>query len=66
MFACARRCRWCVCGAAAGGGIALRGFLAASAQESLDGYYIYNWSIWMDAFLLAKTGIAVVTGHGAR
>ena len=39
---------------------------AASAQESLDRYYIYNWSIWMDAFLLAKTVMAVVTGHGAR
>lgn len=43
-----------------------RGDGTAGAQESLDRYYIYNWSIWLDAFLLARTIQAVITGHGAR
>lgn len=43
-----------------------RGEGAIAAQESLDRYYIYNWSIWMDAFLLTKTILAAATGRGAR
>lgn len=43
-----------------------RGDGAPGVQESLDRYYIYNWSIWLDAFLLARTLHAVITGHGAR
>ena len=43
-----------------------RGDGTPGAQEALDRYYIYNWSIWMDAFLLAKTIHAVLTGQGAR
>jgi Undecaprenyl-phosphate galactose phosphotransferase WbaP len=35
-------------------------------QEALDSYYIYNWSIWMDIFILARTVLAVVSGQGAR
>ncbi|MCC7044186.1 MAG: exopolysaccharide biosynthesis polyprenyl glycosylphosphotransferase [Acidobacteria bacterium] len=35
-------------------------------QEALDSYYIYNWSIWMDIFILARTVLAVVSGRGAR
>lgn len=34
-------------------------------QESLDTYYIRNWSIWMDFDLLAKTVTVVLTGKGA-
>jgi len=30
-----------------------------------DAYYIRNWSVWMDIYLLAKTVGAVLTGDGA-
>lgn len=36
-----------------------------SRQESLDTYYIRNWSIWMDFDLLARTFTVVLTGKGA-
>jgi Undecaprenyl-phosphate galactose phosphotransferase WbaP len=34
-------------------------------QESLDTYYIRNWSLWMDLHVLASTMRAVVQGRGA-
>jgi lipopolysaccharide/colanic/teichoic acid biosynthesis glycosyltransferase len=34
-------------------------------QQRLDGYYIRNWSIWMDAYILAKTVVVVLTRRGA-
>jgi lipopolysaccharide/colanic/teichoic acid biosynthesis glycosyltransferase len=34
-------------------------------QESLDTYYIRNWSIWMDVHILASTLRAVLKGRGA-
>jgi lipopolysaccharide/colanic/teichoic acid biosynthesis glycosyltransferase len=34
-------------------------------QESLDTYYIRNWSLWMDVRVLASTFRAVVGGRGA-
>lgn len=43
-----------------------RGAGAIRRQEALDSYYIYNWSIWMDVFLLARTVLAVASGRGAR
>lgn len=43
-----------------------RGRGAVRGQEALDRYYIYNWSIWMDAFVLVKTVLAVITRRGAR
>jgi Undecaprenyl-phosphate galactose phosphotransferase WbaP len=43
-----------------------RGEGGIRTQEALDGYYIYNWSIWMDTFILARTVLAVVGGRGAR
>ena len=30
-----------------------------------DAYYIRNWSVWMDIYLLAKTVAVVLTGDGA-
>jgi len=30
-----------------------------------DSYYVRNWSVWMDVYLLAKTVTVVLTGHGA-
>jgi lipopolysaccharide/colanic/teichoic acid biosynthesis glycosyltransferase len=43
-----------------------RGEGGIRSQEALDSYYIYNWSIWMDIFILARTVLAVVSGRGAR
>lgn len=36
-----------------------------TVQENLDSYYIRNWSIWLDLYLLAKTILVVVRGKGA-
>jgi Undecaprenyl-phosphate galactose phosphotransferase WbaP len=30
-----------------------------------DSYYVRNWSVWMDVYLLAKTVTVVLTGYGA-
>lgn len=34
-------------------------------QESLDSYYIRNWSLWLDVYLLIRTFRVVVSGQGA-
>jgi lipopolysaccharide/colanic/teichoic acid biosynthesis glycosyltransferase len=34
-------------------------------QERLDTYYIRNWSLWMDLYLMAKTFWTVIRGRGA-
>jgi Undecaprenyl-phosphate galactose phosphotransferase WbaP len=34
-------------------------------QESLDSYYIRNWSLWLDLHLLIRTVRVVVSGSGA-
>ena len=33
---------------------------------TLDSYYIQNWSIWMDIWLIARTIFVVLSGKGAR
>jgi Undecaprenyl-phosphate galactose phosphotransferase WbaP len=35
-------------------------------QQALDTYYIRNWSIWIDVYILSRTLGAVVAGRGAR
>lgn len=37
-----------------------------AAQQECDLYYIRNWSIWLDLYLILQTVPAVLTGHGAR
>jgi len=43
-----------------------RGRDAIRRQQTLDSYYISNWSIWLDVFILARTVEAVLSGRGAR
>ena len=37
-----------------------------AAQEEADSFYIRNWSIWMDVYVLARTPLAVLGAKGAR
>ena len=34
-------------------------------RVAYDAYYVRNWSVWMDVYLLAKTVIVILTGDGA-
>ena len=34
-------------------------------QEAFDSYYIRNWSVWMDLYVLGRTVLAVASGRGA-
>ena len=34
-------------------------------QAQLDAYYIRNWSLWLDIFILSRTAQAVIAGRGA-
>lgn len=34
-------------------------------QEEYDTYYIRNWSLWLDVYVMGKTGLAVLSGRGA-
>lgn len=34
-------------------------------RVSMDDYYVTNWSVWMDLWILGKTPLVVLTGYGA-
>lgn len=42
-----------------------RNLTSYDRRIDLDSYYVRNWSIWFDIYILAKTIPVVLTGHGA-
>jgi Undecaprenyl-phosphate galactose phosphotransferase WbaP len=42
-----------------------RGRAGVEAQQAYDTYYIRNWSVWLDLYILARTVGVVVSGRGA-
>jgi exopolysaccharide biosynthesis polyprenyl glycosylphosphotransferase len=42
-----------------------RSRLSYEDRVRLDSYYVRNWSVWLDLWVLAKTPLVVLTGHGA-
>ena len=42
-----------------------RNNLTYDERVALDAYYVRNWSVWLDAFILAKTVRVVTFGEGA-
>jgi len=42
-----------------------RNNLTYEERVTLDEYYVRNWSVWMDIYILATTIKAVLTGKGA-
>ena len=46
--------------------VTARGIADVETQQAYDLYYIRNWSIWLDIYILARTFGAVVTGRGAH
>ena len=45
--------------------ITLRSAGSTADQESYDSYYIRNWSVWLDLYILSRTIAAVASGRGA-
>jgi Undecaprenyl-phosphate galactose phosphotransferase WbaP len=45
--------------------VAVRSAGSAEEQQAMDTYYIRNWSLWLDAYILARTAAAVLSGRGA-
>jgi Undecaprenyl-phosphate galactose phosphotransferase WbaP len=46
--------------------IAARSEADVKAQEELDMYYIRNWSLWLDLYILVRTVSAVIKQKGAQ
>lgn len=45
--------------------VTARGMAGVVEQESYDVYYIRNWSLWLDVYVLARTAQVVLSGRGA-
>lgn len=45
--------------------VMIRGDGGIEEQRSYDAYYIRNWSLWLDLYILARTVTTVVGGRGA-
>jgi lipopolysaccharide/colanic/teichoic acid biosynthesis glycosyltransferase len=45
--------------------VTARGVAGVEAQQAHDVYYIRNWSLWLDLYILARTGWVVLSGRGA-
>ncbi len=45
--------------------VKVRSTVDLELQQSHDAYYIRNWSLWMDAYVLGRTLGAVLSGRGA-
>ena len=45
--------------------VSVRSAGGIEAQEAFDSYYIRNWSIWLDIYILSRTIAAVLSGRGA-
>jgi lipopolysaccharide/colanic/teichoic acid biosynthesis glycosyltransferase len=43
-----------------------RNELTYTERAKLDLYYVNNWSVWLDIYILAKTVYAVFFRHGAK
>ncbi|MDF2462991.1 MAG: UDP-phosphate galactose phosphotransferase [Ramlibacter sp.] len=43
-----------------------RNALTYQQRVQLDSKYVQQWSVWLDAKILAKTILVVLTGHGSR
>lgn len=42
-----------------------RSSLPLTEMERLDSYYVRNWSIWLDIYILARTVVEILRGRGA-
>lgn len=45
--------------------VMVRGDGSLADQERFDAYYVRNWSVWLDLWILARTLTAVLMGRGA-
>ncbi|HEX7778858.1 MAG TPA: sugar transferase, partial [Vicinamibacterales bacterium] len=45
--------------------IAVRSEGGIEEQQAYDSYYIRNWSVWLDLYILSRTLAAVLSGRGA-
>lgn len=43
-----------------------RSDVAIAGFQNLDAYYLRNWSLWLDIYILARTVVVLLNGRGAR